>query len=226
MKFQYCSDLHLEKIVKKYRGILPRILPRAPVLLLAGDIGYPKSKIYFDFLHQCSRDFKWTLFVDGNHEHDHPFDRFQRSRDLYLNVIHLQNSSFDLDFEDGNSARCYGTTLWTPTVRRDENRKGVKFLESELQSTLPKLASGKKRFRVVVTHHLPSFQLILPKYEKYSNLNRFANDLDYLMLERTSAPNLWVCGHSHCTMEKQIGFTKCCINTDHLNSSTTKLNDF
>lgn len=222
MRIQYCSDLHLENVMKKYRGIFPRIIPKAPILFLAGDIGYPKSKIYLDFLTQCSKDFKWTVLIDGNHEHDQPFDRFQRARDLPKNVIHLQNNSFEIDLENGKFIRCYGSTLWTPAVRLEENKKAVKFLESELQSS-PDSISKQNMLRIVITHHLPSYEMIVPKYKKFPNLNRFANHLDYLMLEKSTAPNVWICGHSHCTTQKQIGFSMCCINTDYLNFSTTKV---
>jgi len=201
MRFQYCSDLHLEKLRH-----FPRIIPRAPILLLAGDIGHPNTSIYSKFFQQCSHDFEYILFVDGNHEYDRPFNPFLRANSLPKNVIHLQNDYFDLF---GGSVRCFGTTLWTPTVNQLEHKKSLQFLHKQLDNNTDSIQR-----KIVMTHHLPSFKLIVPKYQRYRNLNRFANDLDYLMLNHTTAPDFWISGHSHCVLDKTIGYTRCLINAN------------
>jgi hypothetical protein len=45
MKLQYISDIHLE-----FFQVHPRFKVCAPNLVLAGDIGYPKSSIYKEFI--------------------------------------------------------------------------------------------------------------------------------------------------------------------------------
>ncbi len=66
MRIQYISDIHLE-----FFKVLPKqiVRPVADILCLAGDIGYPFSSLYRDFLKQVSRDFKKVFLIAGNHEY-------------------------------------------------------------------------------------------------------------------------------------------------------------
>lgn len=200
MVLQYCSDLHLEKMLR-----LPRIPCIAKVLFLAGDIGHPRSQLYLDFIRQTARDFQKIILVDGNHE----FERYlpARDRNLPSNVILLQNSQYY--FEEYNFY-CLGTTLWTPSVNSQEYRKAVRFLEETLS----------QHPTVVMTHHVPSRQLMDPKYSGRKNLHRFYNNLEYIMHDPTIAPRFWIAGHSHSKMEKKIGYTNCLINTFPLQFTT------
>lgn len=65
MKIQYVSDIHLE-----HRKRIPDIepLPGCDILVLAGDIGIPSSRIYSQFLRTCSYKWKHTFVLYGNHE--------------------------------------------------------------------------------------------------------------------------------------------------------------
>ena len=59
LSIQYISDIHLE-----FRYNLPKIKALADILVLAGDIGDPRSKIYKWFLSDVSSKFKkYFLFV-------------------------------------------------------------------------------------------------------------------------------------------------------------------
>jgi hypothetical protein len=199
MFIQYCSDLHLEKLF-----YIPRIHPIAKILLLGGDIGHPRSQIYAEFIRQTAQDFEHILLVDGNHE----FERYLPARDRKFppNVTLLQNSRFY--FEEKN-VYCLGTTLWTPSANPQENRRAIQFLEDFSSPTC-----------IVLTHHVPSRQLMHVKYRKFKNLDRFYNDLDYILYDPKSAPGFWIAGHSHCKIEKRIGHTLCLINTFPFRVST------
>ncbi len=61
--FQLISDLHLEM------GSYFNLKAKAPYLLLVGDIGYPESQIYKDFLKQYSKKFDKIFYISGNHEY-------------------------------------------------------------------------------------------------------------------------------------------------------------
>jgi hypothetical protein len=71
---------------------------------------------------------------------------------------------------------------------------------------------GNNKNVIVLTHHLPSYDLIIDKYKKgiYSKYqDRFASDLNHLL---QSPVKYWLCGHSHCNIEKQINDVMCAIN--------------
>jgi predicted phosphodiesterase len=119
MKVAVCSDLHLE-----FGGIILRNTDNADVLVLSGDIcvakdllelGSPmsKSEAIHDFFKNCSDEFKYVVYVAGNHEHYHG-DFRDTLRDLKYNLHYLQNL-YILDKEkvtlDG--VTFVGGTLWT-----------------------------------------------------------------------------------------------------------------
>jgi len=119
MKIAVCSDLHLE-----FGGIILRNTDNADVLVLSGDIcvskdllelGSPmsKSEAIHDFFKNCSDEFKYVVYVAGNHEHYHG-DFRDTLRDLKYNLHYLPNL-YILDKEkvtlDG--VTFVGGTLWT-----------------------------------------------------------------------------------------------------------------
>lgn len=195
--FQYLSDVHLERV-----HTFPAIVPMAEHLILAGDIGYPQTDLYRAFLNACSRQFRSIILVAGNHEWDrgNPCTALQN---VPRNVHVLENQVLEFP-----SARVtiLGCTLWTPHVRLITHRHSVQFLTHELQR-----AATNGHQTICVTHHLPSYQLILPRFQRYPRLERFATTLDPLM-HVPWAPRVWICGHSHCILEKTIGHTECRIH--------------
>lgn len=63
---------------------------------------------------------------------------------------------------------------------------------------------------VVVTHHLPSRRSIAPRY-RHSPLNCFfLCDQEELIVERR--PALWLHGHTHSSVDRQIGSTRIACN--------------
>ena len=68
MQIQIASDLHIEYI-NQMIDVNKFIVPKAPILILAGDIG---SLYLYDQLHRflskLSQKFKYILYVPGNHE--------------------------------------------------------------------------------------------------------------------------------------------------------------
>lgn len=55
---------------------------------------------------------------------------------------------------------------------------------------------------IVITHHLPTYTLILPKYKDSSHNCGFAANCDELLQDPSVA--LWVCGHSHGQQDLQV----------------------
>jgi hypothetical protein len=103
--------------------------PQAPYLILAGDIGYPFHKNYFQFLSQLSPLFEHIFLTTGNHEYyqthfdviQHPAKSVSehmsaidaRIREVvaqFPNVTFLQNEGIDLS---GTNLTFFGGTLWS-----------------------------------------------------------------------------------------------------------------
>lgn len=72
MKVYLYSDIHLEipknprKLIEKFCNIPERL---DDILILAGDIGYPSSKIYKLFLSLLSKCYGHIILITGNHEY-------------------------------------------------------------------------------------------------------------------------------------------------------------
>lgn len=211
--FQYFSDLHLER-----RPLIPRIPQTGDYLILAGDVGYPHTPSYEEFLQQCGARYKRVFVVYGNHEWDRgsPFTMQPR---VPHNVHLLENQSYTLV---PGRLTLFGTTLWTPTVRKTAYNQAVKFLHTHLQQI-----ASPRHHTICITHHLPSYHLIAPQFQRYHANHRFANHLDALMYGR-HAPRFWICGHSHALMQRRIGHTTCLLNAlprQHTTSFTIPLED-
>lgn len=193
-RFQYVSDLHLEKGFKYVR-------PKAPFLILAGDIAPLGTQVFNDFFSIHAPRFKNIFYVYGNHE----FDSRKKQGILPANVIVLNNTELHLPLDN---ILIVGCTLWTPSTNHTANQTSVDFLSRTFNN--PRYRYHKI---VTVTHHLPSYKLITPKYKNYPRKDRFANNLEHLFVSQ-NPPHVWVCGHSHCVLDTQVAGTRCLINCD------------
>lgn len=208
-KLQYISDIHLEHKIK-----MPIIIPKTNYLALLGDIGYPNRAIYKDFLKYCSRNWDKVLLISGNHEYDgikcsngmiEVNNSINELVNEYNNVYYLNNNKYLLD-----NHVILGTTLWTNyqfcEVRKTLHKNSIRWLEDNIKDNI-------NNNIIILSHHLPSYKLIIPKYysDKYLPMqNRYANNLDYLIKQPINA---WLCGHSHCQFETYINNIYCGINT-------------
>jgi hypothetical protein len=142
------------------------------------------------------------------------------------NVHLLEKSIYDMD----GGVRVLGTTLWSNTAssRADSylndyryicmpqggratveylnslHTGNVAWLELELQA-----ASSLNKKAVVLTHHMPSFDLVSNKYSGYGDLNTaFASNLDHLCKNAS----YWLFGHTHDSIHKSINECVCLSN--------------
>lgn len=129
MKIYYISDIHLEQYeLEGYPlptisspNFLQKIRDYAPhstcILVLAGDIGYPASSHFLDFIRDCVKYFHHIIYVSGNHEYygfknNYCMDEIENiliSYDEQIEQFHyLQNEYLILE-----DIIFYGMTLWT-----------------------------------------------------------------------------------------------------------------
>lgn len=226
MKLHILSDLHLE-FGELENCLIPDV--DRDILILAGDIGVGQGAL--DFIRQeCEKSV--VIYVLGNHEYyQHSIEEVDRFwTDLKLPNLHvLHNSSIIMD-----NIKFIGAPLWTNFNNQDLNAMNIAyssmndyahikfndgilapidtyFFHDKTMKYLDEILSipfdGKK---VVITHHLPSKLGVHPKYGENELNHAFYSDLDQFILK--TQPDLWIHGHTHDTLEYQIGDTPIICN--------------
>jgi predicted phosphohydrolase len=226
MLLQYCSDLHLEFRENKQLLGQHRILPKAEILILAGDIvlfrDMNKHKDFFDYI---SDNFKSTYWIAGNHEYyfsdaserSGSFDEKIRDNVFLVNNITIQapdhrlifstlwtKISPDKEWQIERSLSDFQVIKFNGCLFSTENYNqlhvaDLNFIKSELTRSF----NGKT---VVVTHHVPTF-LNYPQQYKGSPLSE-AFAVELFPLIETSNIDFWIYGHHHSnTPDFRIGNT-------------------
>ena len=247
--FQLGSDFHLEHYRESdfpendaFRKFL---IPSAPILILAGDIGYPEFALTQRFLKWCASQWKHIIWVFGNHEYYQKKLVSQRSKygmtiltmkekeqiarefleqSGLHNIVFLQNEW--IEFPEFPEIVFYGTTLWTeitdeqaeiaktaihdykyiaykkeelanfsPTIWQTLHRQAVGALNTFAESE-----SRQNKKVIVISHHVPTQSLIHEKYRESPVNFGYSSSLDTLVCKF----DMWVCGHSHGSMESMI----------------------
>lgn len=227
LKIQYASDLHLE--YPKNREYLAQnpIQPVGDILILAGDIITDVARHKIEHLYaEWQQKFKYIISIPGNHEFygSNVAESYPTLRQVLApNHFLLNNETLVLD-----GVRFIASILWThgpedqmkKLEKKSNDYRLIRYGEGEgsavklraadvsamhhqsvhfLTGELAKPFAGKT---VVITHHLPSYNLMgfgaytgILKYYCASNLNRLikAHPVDY-----------WVFGHLHWTIDKEI----------------------
>lgn len=214
------------------------------VLIIAGDLAPARSmqRIVSFISHACSR-FKFVIYVLGNHEHygsvmDETLPLIKKNLKLE-NLIVVGNEP-ELLYIDGvyfllgtlwtdyNGPASFETHAYIKSYINDHrmilNENGTGVQPDQLipihEETVSKfdewLSIIDPSKAVIVTHHMPSFSAVDPKYLQPGNRaseainHAFATDLDWLMLERS--PAYWCFGHTHTPYFGKVGDTQLICN--------------
>ena len=180
---KYVSDLHLEKGFKRI------IVPDKPLLILAGDIGYPEQESYKNFLLSTSDDFDKVFVVSGNHEYDNKHvDEFKNVDEKIENICNMRNNLFFLQKKsysicNEHKINITGCTLWAekPTSRYKYHLNHKEWLSGEIDKNTRK--------HLIVTHHCP-YNKVGKKEFKY-----FGTDQSYILKKNNVV--CWIYGHTH-----------------------------
>lgn len=207
-------------------------LGQVDALVLAGDIGNPERPHFVDFLTECSNTYPLVFLVSGNHEaYGHSLeetDALIRQSIIKLpNVHYLQCGTYDVK---ETNLRILGCTLWSNVPPKAHHivkqylsdyraifsstvhSRNITVAELNavhlshvawLTKELERATADNKRV-LVITHHLPTYDLIAPKYltGAVSSLNSaFASSLESLITEPVK---MWVCGHTHTAAQKTL----------------------
>lgn len=243
MKLRLLSDIHLE-LAKHATNYIKRFIPDRPsedVLILAGDIGNPTSKIYKLFLTEMSNYYSKVFIVTGNHEYYQHYRRkyshetarlesgFRHSIDdidkmvtvitgSLPNVHFLQRSSVVY-----NRVRFIGCTLWTqsdPTLTKYMN--DYEYIKDFTADTCDKLNSHDVKWleeNLVLNGDEYDRTVVVTHHlpstkliaDKYKNHPLNGFFANNLDYYVEKA-DIWVCGHSHSAKFVTIGKCRCYLN--------------
>jgi len=214
MKFQILSDLHLEFYKNLPTNICNDAFPKAPILFLVGDIGYPSDKIWIEFIEWCEAKYDRIFYVQGNHEsytkdidqttnnissvfESKPkFTLLERGVISYLDGYKIigctlwSEQTYDIYSKMNDSKYIYknGSYLRLPDLL-DMHRQDKEWLDSQVDENT-----------IVITHYLPSFDLIHPKFKTPNYIyyhSAYASNCDDIILKS----KLWIYGHTHIGSE-------------------------
>ena len=232
MKIQYASDLHLE-FADNWRFLRDNpLLVCGDILILAGDIGYLGDQNYQNhpFWDWASENYQHVLVVPGNHEFYKNYDlkslivsvegEIRPNIHYYYNkVVRIEDVDFicstlwaHIDDKDAlYTQQCvtdfrrimYGDKLLTYFDFNMEHNICFQFIKQAVEDSTAK-------HKVVITHHVPSFQLCAPEFEG-SALNG-AFTVEHEDFIKDSGIDYWIYGHSHRNIDKVIGSTPCVSN--------------
>jgi predicted phosphohydrolase len=213
---QYISDIHLEGRVN-----VPQIPVLSNNLVVAGDIGDPFKNNYNDFMSKCSDNYENTFIISGNHEYWNDGicmtivnQKIENIVSRYQNVHWLKNRIVET-----SDTVFIGAVLWSNIIIKQLANRGDalnityadgpigesqlnllhKYDVDWLNSTINEIQNDKKL--IVVTHHLPTYDLIHPKFQTFrwsGVLDRYASHNDRMIKPPVTA---WLCGHSHHNMQ-------------------------
>ena len=221
MRLQIVSDLHLDFHADLGTSLIRNMAKVEPdVLIIAGDLASGAINIISSINKiLAAYPSSYILYVLGNHEFYGPSSSLAMSMlgeisEEDKRLILLQNRSIGIE-----GRKFVGTTLWFDTEDLSNFHRMADFHEIEgAEYLIPRenkahkdyLNSAIKEGDIVITHHVPSPQLIDPQYVGSVINPYFYSDMTGLIEEKK--PALWIYGHTHIPNEAMIGETKMICN--------------
>jgi predicted phosphodiesterase len=237
MKIQFASDFHLE-LYKQLPPFETFLHPSASYLALAGDIGHPTQlRPFFDWVSPQWKYIFYVAGNHEYYNLSSTEPKItleERKKEivdlcqLYPNIhfLHSESPSFFLEEEQ---LAIVGSTLWSdPSPLENWNRMNdyhciytksgllttadvhdihiheKKVLENEIEYWASKHVPV-----CMVTHHMPSFDLIEAKYRNCNMNSFFASACDNLFRYPICT---WIYGHSHAASKRTHCHIPCVIN--------------
>jgi hypothetical protein len=238
LKLRIASDLHLEFWSDRAPAFAHHFLPpdeqdADSVLVLAGDISSSIGQLV-SFLREVTPRFRRTIYVPGNHEYyrSHYDDWNKRFLAAMLGVHGVWTAVDQMDVLDYGGVRFIYGTLWGDGGDTEQEQNGVdgyladfkvigfgigRFSVPDMQGLhlrqkeqLRKALEAATTPAVIITHHMPSYALSHPRFGDVAT-GGFAGKCDDLMTG-PKAPQLWIHGHTHDSIDRVIGSTRIVCN--------------
>lgn len=218
MTISIVSDVHTEHDTENKLSAI-RKMPKKDVLVLAGDIG-TRSSLEAAVEAFCGRA-RHVVMVAGNHEAwgrtiQTSLDQCAELESKFPNFHFLNNSYIVIDGQ-----RFVGTSLWFPdhpmnfAFRHLDN--DFTRIDNFVQDVYGTSMAAKRYLEgtvdtndVVITHHLPSYESVHPRFRASEGNRFYVHDVSRLV--EYAQPKLWVHGHTHDPMDYMIGNTRIVCN--------------
>lgn len=217
MILRYLSDLHLECLtIDEVNSIIREIESEKStsdeVCILAGDIGNLHFSLpnYNTFMSFINRYFSKTFVIPGNHEYyDSSIEEMnQRMKDYFkpFKSITFLNNTYEY-----YKGYCFiGSVLWSKVTDNGYNISDLKRihkmnhkeynrLNKECVTFLEETVSNYKNC-VVITHHMPSSDLLDKKYKTFHHIpynQWFYCNMDEFIRTHKNHITCWIYGHTH-----------------------------
>jgi predicted phosphohydrolase len=193
--------------------------PTSDILVLPGDIGNPSDLNYQYYIEYCSENHKKVFLIAGNHEYhrnkidsiDYVNSEISDISKHYKNVIFLDNESYQVKPD----LSIYGTTLWTPLTKdmyeRGYDRTVIKNFDGKMRNKiyeqnrnkLEEYIKSNNENKIIMTHHMPSRKLIMPKFKEKIQSQFYAcsiwEELKKKYEKEVKKIDKWYYGHTHQT---------------------------
>jgi predicted phosphodiesterase len=221
LRLRYLSDLHLEFIKPSKMTELIEQIPSGfyDICILAGDIGNPYQENYDIFMNFISENFKKSFVIAGNHEYYNRTKTIGETNEYLTNYFKkFNNITFLNNSYEYYENQCFiGTTLWSKIMQPQYeindiycipnfdyikynrlNSINIDFLEDALE---------KNENCIVITHHMPSYDLLHPKYvtPRLAPYNQwFCSNLNDLLVRKMDKIDCWIYGHTHTPSYRKL----------------------
>lgn len=217
LNIQYISDLHLEGKGRFGSWWEKVIIPKAPYLVLAGDISPISYPDLSNFYYWCIDNFDKTIHIPGNHEYWGNNTMYETEMNMKtlcteFGITFAQKDVIELQPNAPKLACC---TLWSEVP---SNSKGgndwymIKDFSHQLRNRIyydhlnfiEHVIDNEGIPPIIVTHHAPLDVGTQRKEHIGTNSTPFyTNNLDYLIDECTA----WIFGHTHhvCDIHRDSG---------------------
>lgn len=229
LTIQYVSDIHLEHLSSvPFAKLTPS--QGAHVLVLAGDIGRPGSKLYRELLTWATTKFEHILMILGNHECyglsvDEALDKLKEMAKDFTNVHVLAR---DVWHHPIHNVAFAGATLWSnidvTAYQVLNDKRCIKSHDGELMSQQDFLKLhqidveffervleeyNRSDYQVVcISHHAPLMSMN-GKSEGDEATTGFCSALNTLFRPPLVA---WICGHTHQSLQIKENDIPCVSN--------------
>lgn len=217
MKIQIVSDMHMDhKLNKEFYN---EVIPCADILVIAGDLcPLRHSIINKEFIDWTKGKWKKVIRVTGNHEYwggmitndqiydtDGSFITLSHGTIKYGDVTFIcatgwGNLTSSNQLKKGSKpsfidfSQIYGMDY---NMFNEMGKRHRKFIMDTVRKTEGKI--------VIVSHHMPSFDLIDPMYLSYTDSNLFfAMDYNKFLDKYSDKIDCWIYGHSHAFRDEIV----------------------
>ena len=203
-KIQYISDIHLDRnSFKRFR-----VPAKAPILVIAGDLGNPFANYFNQFFNDNVKNFDKIIFVPGNHEYYfnnvvQVENQLDSIADNHSDKLVILNNNFTTLYLENKVIDIVGSTLWSHIplkyAQLYKHKGDFKFIkigsESESESDNLLTISGYNSL------FEKSLEYISQQIE-YSNRLKIAGSTNKLLIVTHHAPLVESTTHSKFTSNR------------------------